>query len=377
MREWTTELLDEMARTGDPLAEEAVRQACFCGEVPGISTLFKSFAAEGACIAADAPQPFHEFVARTASLPQGIDLDAVERGAGVMLRNATLCALILLLKSLPAGYAAPRLSSVLNMTQNLEQRPYRRALGVLQMLVNISQPHAFQPGGPAIVTAQKLRLLHAGVRHVVGRHIPWFATRWGTPVSQLDMAFTIMTFSVHVIDGMAALGVRWPRQDAEDFFHFWRMYGELQGVRPEWMPATIEEGRAFCEAYAREFRSAGENPHGVALTRADLKMMKSLVPWPLRAIGLGGAPTAYLLRLLGREAAARVGVKRKVGHRWADWLALRLPPLWHRLWRTITPDGEVHEEISRYFFRTLIIHEFGREVTFTVPRNLSDLRRLA
>lgn len=376
MREWTTELLDEMAHTGDPQAEEAVRQACFCGDVPGISTLFKSFAAEGACIAADAPQPFHDFVIRTAALPTGIDLAQAERGAGVMLRNATLCALILLLKSLPAGYAAPRLSEVLNMTGNLQKRPYRRALGVLQMLVNISQPNAFEPGGPAIVTAQKLRLLHAGIRHVVGQHMPVFATRWGTPVSQLDMAFTIMTFSVHVIDGMKALGVHWPDADEEDFFHFWHMYGVLQGVRPEWMPATIDEGRDFCEAYAREFRSAKENPHGVALTRADLNMMKSLVPWPLRAIGLGGAPSAYMLRLLGKEAAARVGVKRKVRYRWADWLALQIPPLWHRLWRTITPDGEVHEEISRYFFRTLIIQEFGREVSFKVPRNLRDLRKL-
>lgn len=377
MREWTPEILDRMRHMGDPEAEQVVERAVAAGDLRRISEIFRSFAADDTGIPADAPPEFLRFVRDTRNLPSGADRARAGRGAQVMLCHATLCALALLLKSLPAGYAAPRLAIVLSMSKNLEQRPYRRALGVLQMLVNLSQPNAFTDGGRAVVTGQKLRLLHAGVRRIVRAQIPDFEARFGTPISQLDMVFTIMTFSVMVVDGVAALGVRWSEAEADDYFHLWQVYGELQGIRPEWMPRTLQEGRAFCEAYAREFRPAAENPDGVALTRADLRMMRDLIPKPMRALGLGSAPTVYLLRMLGEEAAARVGVKRTARHIWTEALALTVPVLWQRLWNNIAPEKEAHDRISRLFFRTLIVGAWGEEVRFMVPENLKDMRKLA
>jgi hypothetical protein len=54
---------------------------------------------------------------------------------------------VLLLKSLPEGYAAPNLSRVLAETGNMERRTYRRLLGVLQLLLNVSTPGGFRPEG--------------------------------------------------------------------------------------------------------------------------------------------------------------------------------------------------------------------------------------
>lgn len=374
---WTADRLDAMAHTGDPLADATLERACFQGDVSRISALFRSFAADDASIPPDAPAEFLAFVARTRELPPGVDTARVARGAAVMMEHATLVALVLLLKSLPFGYAAPRLADVLHMSHNLERRPYRRALGVLQMLVNIAQPGAFVNGGAAVVTAQKLRLLHAGVRHVVHGKLHGFGRRFGTPVSQLDMVFTTMTFSVSVVDGLAALGVPLTAREADDYFHLWQVYGELQGIRPEWMPVSLDDGRAFCEAYAREFKPADANPHGVALATADLVMMRGLIPFPLRLLGLGAAPTVYLLRLLGDEAAARVGVVRLPGHAWSEWLAMKLPVLWQRLWQAVLPEQEAHVRVANLFFRKLIVRAWGSEVIFSVPERLSDLRKLA
>lgn len=377
MREWTTEILDEMRRTGDAGADATLARAVELGDVRRISAVFGSFAADDSEIPRDAPPVFLEFVDATRGLPAGVDRERAARGGEVLLAHATLSALVLLLKSLPSGYGAPRLSTVLHMSHNLEKRPYRRALGVLQMLVNISRPGAFTDGGCAVVTAQKLRLLHAGVRRLVLQRIPGFAADFGTPISQLDMTFTTMTFSVMVIDGMAELGVVLSPQDAEDYFYLWQVYGQLQGIRAEWMPRSLAEGRAFCAAYAREFRNAADNPHGIALTRADLDMMKSLVPWPLRALGFGAAPTVYLLRLLGEEAAARVGVVKRPRHAVSDWLIMALPAFWNRLWNSLAPERKVHNAISSMFFRSLIVHAWGDEVRFGVPERLRDLRKLA
>lgn len=355
MREWTPEILDAMSHSGDPLADATLEHAAWQSNVTGMSAVFRSLAADDAAMVSDTPPELLDFLARTRELPPGIDCARVARGAHVMLELGTLCALVLLLKSLPSGYASPRLSTVLHMTQNLERRPYLRALRVLQMLVDISQTDAFTAGGAAVVTAQRLRLLHAGVRRAVRASIPGFESRFGTALSQLDMTFTTMTFSVHVIDGLAALGVPLSDKDAGDYFYLWQMYGELQGIRREWMPLSVEEGRAFCRAYAREFRSAAENPQGVALTSACLQMMKGLIPWPLRLLGLGIAPSVYLLRLLGEEAAARVGVV-PAGHRSREWLVMKLPLLWQRLWKTLMPEREAHHRLARLFFRSLIVH---------------------
>ena len=377
MREWTPELLAEMRRTGDPLADATLQRAMERRDVPSMNAIFRSFAADDVQVPADAPQEFLDFLRDTHQLPAGIDRARVARGARVMLEDATLCALALLLKSLPSGYAAPRLATVLHMSHNLERRPYRRALGVLQMLVNISRRGAFTEGGAAVVTGQKLRLLHAGVRHIVRTRIPDFEPRFGTPISQLDLTFTMLTFSLMVIEGLATLGIHWSEEQAGDYFHLWQAYGQLQGIRPEWMPRTLAEGRAFCAAYAREFGTAASNPSGVALTLADLDMMRRLVPWPLRLLGLGSAPKVYLLRMLGEEAAARVGVARGRSHFWVELLAMRLPVAWQHLWQALEPERKAHDRVARLFFRTLIVGAWGGEVRFSVPEDLRDLRKLA
>jgi hypothetical protein len=376
MPAWTPELLQAMRHTGDERADEALRTATAVhGDVARISQVFRSFAADEAELPADAPAELRDFVADTQALPSSLDPARAARGAEVMLDHATLVALVLLLKSLPSGYAAPRLATILHFTGNLEQRPYRRALGVLQMLVNLSRSGAFVPGGRALVTGQKLRLLHAGIRHLVRRHVPDFEARFGAPVSQLDMVYTTMTFSVKVIDGLATLGVPLTAQQQDDYFHLWHSYGLLQGIRPEWMPADVSEGRALCRAYDAELSEAATNPAGVALTAADLAMMRQLMPAPLRWLGLGSAPQVYLVALLGPADAARVGVAP--AHPLLEHLVLKLPRAWQRLWNATLPDHQVHADWSRRFFSVLIDRAWGGEVRFSVPEHLRDLRRLA
>ena len=79
---------------------------------------------------------------------------------------------VLLASSLPRGYAAPCLCEILGISRDLERHPFGRLMGVVQLLINISDAGAFQPNGRAIVTAQKLRLLHAGIRAIAGRYRP-------------------------------------------------------------------------------------------------------------------------------------------------------------------------------------------------------------
>lgn len=376
MSRWTPEVIRRMQELGDDEADDAYRDAMAHGDIPAINRLFGSFSAERQAIAGHAPQSFLDFVAKTSALPPGTDVERATRGGTVMLEHATLSSLALLLYSLPYGYGAPRLSKVLHLTQNLEKRTYLRTLGVLQMLVNISLPDAFAAGGAAVPTAQKLRLLHAGVRHVVRKELPDYERTFGTPLSQFDLVFTLMTFSVLVIDGVERLGVKWTGQQAADYFYLWQVYGHLIGVEPEFMPRTVEEGRDFCRAYELHFADAAQNDEGVRLTRADLRMMRDLMPWWLKWLGLRPAPKIYLIRMLGKEGARRVGVKGHPGSVLLQWIVLEFPALLQRVLRALPLEGGLHAWLSRMFFRGLIEAGRGGEVKFSVPTSLRDLRRL-
>jgi hypothetical protein len=65
------------------------------------------------------------------------------------------------------------------------------------------------------------------------------------------------------------------------------------------------------------------------------------------------------------------------GHAALAWLLPRLPLWWNRLWRTALPNPNAHAELSRLFFRMLIVDAWGDEVRFLLPEDLQDLRRLA
>lgn len=376
MSRWTPELLRRMQELGDDEADDAFAQALAHGDIATINRLFGSFSAERKAIHASAPPSFLEFVEKTSALPPGIDVARAARGGEVMLAHATLCSLALLLYSLPYGYAAPRLALLLDMTQNLEKRTYLRTLGVLQMLVNISLPDAFAREGAAVPTAQKLRLLHAGVRHVVRKEKPGYEAQFGTPLSQFDLVFTLMTFSVIVIDGVERLGVRWTEEEAGDYFYLWQMYGHLAGIEPEFMPRTVEEGREFCRAYEAQFTDAERNPAGVRLARADLKMMRQLMPKWLKWIGLRPAPKIYLIRMVGKEGAKRVGVKGHPGSVLLQWIVLVIPAFLQRFVGSLPLERGLHAWLSRLFFTGLIDAGRGGEVKFSVPTSLQDLRRL-
>ena len=376
MSRWTEEVLRQMRERGDNEADEALVQAMAHQDIPAINRLFGSFSAENKGIPANAPQSFLDFVARTSAPPPGLDIARATRGGEVMLEHATLCSLALLLYSLPYGYAAPRLANILDLTQNLEKRTYLRTLGVLQMLVNISAPGAFEPDGAALPTAQKLRLLHAGVRHVVRRKLPGYEAQFGTPLSQLDLVFTLMTFSVLVIVGVERLGVKWTQQQAADYFYLWQMYGQLAGIEPEFMPRSVEEGRDFCRAYAGEFADAADNEAGVRLTKADLKMLRQLMPTWLKCLGFRPAPKIYLIRMVGKEGALRVGVKGNPGSVLLQWIVLEFPAFLQRFLRSLPLERGLHTWLSRVFFTGLIDSGRGGEVKFSVPTSLQELRRL-
>ena len=229
---WTDAFLDTMSKQGDPLADDFLTRIMRDDEMANIRKVFAEMDSNNEIPPATTFPELSDFFAATNNLPLSVDLQRISHGEKVFQENAFTGALVLLTKSLPEGYAAPNLSIILNLSGNLRTHPYKRLLATLQTVVNVSTFHGFQNGGRAVITAQKLRLLHAGIRHLTRRYRPDFEPRYGIPVNQEDMLGTVMGFSYLVIEGMRTLKVGLTVQEEEDFLYLWRVFAADDGNPP-------------------------------------------------------------------------------------------------------------------------------------------------
>jgi hypothetical protein len=385
MSKWSDDgFLDTLRGLGDETADACALELVGRGNLAG---LFRHADSNTESATTDAPAPIASFFERTRALPPGVDLQRVARGESLFETHAFPMALVLLARSLPEGYAAPNLARVLSLSGDLDHHPYRRLMGVLQMVVNVTTVRGFEDGGKAVVTAQKLRLLHAGIRHIArsSAQMSDFEARYGVPVNLEDMLGTIMGLSYLVIDGLPKVEVRLTRTEAEDMYYLWTVFARMMGIHPpgkpdsdDFVPRNLTEATEFYAAYARRhYVNAARNPQGVELARQNLRMLEDLVPPALRAVGLGVVPRIYMYELIGAEGCQRVGVRPFAGHGLLRTLCL---DVCGALMRVLSQDNDSknpHDHWSRALFQHMIDKQYGGEVTFLYPTDLEDLRKLA
>lgn len=176
---WTDDFLDDLRQQGDVQADDCFA-ALYAGNATSATTLiFKQLRTDDASLPGNAPTALIEFFQKTGDLPTHANMSRINRGEIAFMTHAVPAALAMLAKSLPEGYAAPCLTKILALSGNLQSHPYKRLLGVLQLVVNVASCQGFTADGNAVVTAQKLRLLHAGIRHITRQRLPDYEEQYG------------------------------------------------------------------------------------------------------------------------------------------------------------------------------------------------------
>jgi hypothetical protein len=320
-----------------------------------------------------------KFIEATRTFPSWVDLARIQRGEDLFWRHAYSIALVLLNKSLPEGYAAPNLSIILNISGNLRTHTFKRLLATLQLVLNVSSVGGFTPGGRAVISAQKLRLLHAAIRHLARKTRPDFEHTYGVPVNQEDLIATITGFSYLVILGLRTMGAGLTPDEENDFYYTWRVFAALMGIHPPgdpnstaYLPDGIEDLGSFYAQYChRHYVPAVQNPNGVALAAANMHMLRSMIPRPLRFLGFGCVPRLAMYDLMGPEACARIGIAPLPGHPIIKWLLLHLHPF---VASKGSRNAGRHDRLARIIFQDMIKSAYGGEVTFTVPDSMGEWR---
>ncbi|MGA4844941.1 oxygenase MpaB family protein [Streptomyces sp. G5(2025)] len=277
-KHYTDAALDELRSQGDPLADETVAAMFERGEVRDFNTLMRFFSTAGHKLPDGLPESAASFLEATGMPPKWVDWDIMERARLFFMDNAPHINTGLSFAAMPATYAVPRVAKLLASTHSMDY-PSRRMANTGQFVTYLMQTNAFEEGSKFIPAAQKVRLLHAAVRHHLTESGRWDTAKDGLPLCQEDMIGGQICFSILVLDAMHRLGIHMSDEGAEAYYYAWRVVGSILGCDMEAAPDNLTEARAYADLYLA--RNLGPSEDGVRLNNQLMRMYEDVVPGTL------------------------------------------------------------------------------------------------
>ncbi|HWL85594.1 MAG TPA: oxygenase MpaB family protein [Polyangiaceae bacterium] len=273
----TDQELDVFRSQGDPLLDGLVASLSpgAVGEMLG--ALFRSDH-----IPTDDPR-FRALLDALSPIPL-VNSQLVEAGQRLFELYGPEVLLILGCYGLPAAYAAANGVQVIHRARRLEDDAKRRLCETAQMVINVMRPGGLTPDGIGYRSAIKVRIMHALIRHHVrtasasdSRSAPWSST-YGEPINQEDLAGTLLTFSLLVLDGLRKIGVNFSDEEEIGYLEAWHHVGLIVGVDPRLAPRTLDEAKSLATLIGR--RQFRPSPEGQRLTRELVRVTETLFPVP-------------------------------------------------------------------------------------------------
>ncbi|WP_020120375.1 oxygenase MpaB family protein [Streptomyces canus] len=270
--------MDALRQAGDDLADAVVAELFERGEVGRFNTLMRYVSTAGAPLPDGLPDVAREYLQATSVPPAWVDWGEMEKARLFFIDNNVHISTALSFASMPACYVVPHVAKLLSATHGLSY-PSKRMAETGQFTVYLMQPDAFEAGSRFIPAAQKVRLLHASIRHHLKREDRWDTAAMGTPICQEDMIGGQMFFSLLVLDSLHRLGIHMSVEGAEAYFYAWRVVGAILGIDQDAAPKTLEEARRFLDLYM--VRHMGPSEEGAHLTRQLIDLYEEVVPGTL------------------------------------------------------------------------------------------------
>jgi ER-bound oxygenase mpaB/B'/Rubber oxygenase, catalytic domain len=333
---WTDAYLDQMRTIGDPEADAIVHRVferrqfsalnAFVGSLSGSSDLPR-----------DLPPEIRDFVERTSARPTWVQDMHLRRSERFFTRHGLASMMALVCASLPECYTMRRGVRILALTRQLGAHIDRRLHQTALMVIAVMRPHGLDLGGPGVEQAQRVRLIHAAIRHLIllgkssedsATGLPlagaekaaspsiaaamnkagfkWSITDDGQPLNQEDLAFTLLTFSYILPLAMSRFGIPVTDDDHVDFLHTWNVVGAYLGIRRELMPETKADAAYLLEQIKR--RQWGASEDGAFLTDRLIGFLQENV---LRLHPLAPLAPVFVRAMVGDDTARVLGMNTR------------------------------------------------------------------
>jgi hypothetical protein len=343
---WTNEFLDQIRQTGDPLGDRTVAALFENGGLDSVNSLWNRLLKNEQIPPERLPREIQTYLQQSGGLPPWADPQLISEGEQFFINRGVFCLVSLLCGSLPECYVLRNEAAVLGTTRNLEQHAYRRIFETTQLIVAVMAPGGLERGGSGIVAAQKVRLMHSSIRHLilntprqpgltgppksfseaVQRMQPWDALKRGLPINQEDMAYTLLTFSYVILRAFRSMDIEVTADEAKAYLHSWNVVGYIMGVREDLLAHSLEEAELLFSKIKE--RQIGESDDGQALANALVDCTKKII-----AHETGGIldrsitkhfPSIMMRLLLDKRTVKILKIKRLTFFEWIILTLIRI-----------------------------------------------------
>jgi uncharacterized protein (DUF2236 family) len=353
-------LLNGMRQVGDPSADSVVYELARTQQIRSVSRTLRDLVENDQPVPADLPLSLARWLETSGEVPRWADHDRLERGCTAVVEHGPQVCVALATASLVYCYAGYPGVKALTFSRRLDHDAVRRVGETAQFVLAVMAPGSLHRGGRGIRKIQKVRLLHAAIRHLVTTSGRWDTAADGVPICQEDLAGTLMSFTWIVIDALRKLGVRVEDDEAEDYYYRWRVIGEMMGIAPAAIPVDLADARALTDEIAR--RNHRRSPEGIEMTRALFELHSASLP-----VGFAGAAPALTRFLLGDEVAALVELPRT---RWDTGLCWQagMGRALDRVQSARGPIGSLTKMVGAGMLNQRVVDMAGgRSASFSIP----------
>ncbi|TDV56500.1 oxygenase MpaB family protein [Actinophytocola oryzae] len=208
------------------------------GQVPAINTAMRSWVDNDDPLPGGLPATLAAYLQQVNRLPSWADRTKLRLAADFNRRKDTYLFMLYGLGSGIMSTVIPReAKSVYWSAGGADMQD--RAAKTFTFGYDLSDRNAFEPTGQFVVTANKTRLVHAAVRHLLPRSSHWQAVAdEQVPISNGDILVTFHSLGTFVHRKLIEWHVPMSAADEEAFLHSWQVAIHLLGVRDEFIPKT-------------------------------------------------------------------------------------------------------------------------------------------
>ncbi|MFJ8924407.1 hypothetical protein (DUF2236) [Streptomyces sp. LamerLS-316] len=208
------------------------------GHVPAINTAWASWVNNDDPLPGGLPADFTAYLGQVNRLPSWADPAKLTRAADFNRRRDTYLFMLYGLGSGIMSTVIPREAKSVYWSAGGAQMQ-DRAAKTFTFGYDLSQLKAFEPTGQFVVTANKTRVVHAAVRHLLPQSPHWRAVADETvPISAADILVTFHSLGTYVHRKLLDWKIPYPAADQEAFLHSWQVAVHLLGVPYEHIPKT-------------------------------------------------------------------------------------------------------------------------------------------
>jgi hypothetical protein len=369
---WTDKWLLEQRNQCDEYADSIVEGIMKEHGIEKMHKMFKNLIrnehVEYDCL----PPQIEEYFKLGLDLPDYADSKLMEAGEEVFRRHGPAMTMLLMYKSLPQSYACANGVQVLHATGRLTTQkglePFkRRLMETAQFVINVMSEGGLKPGGKGIVTALKVRLIHATIRQFLVDK-GWDTKTLGDPLNQEDKAGTLMAFSALVLEGLDKLNINLTSEEKEAFIHCWNVVGYFMGVKRELIPANAEEADELGNLIFNQQMKYSKQ--GEELTKALLEFLHSIMPGKH-----GHTPEIMMHYLLGHDVSAALGleIKPNLWELIVEWLLKNFFKHRDKQFKHIPDMVKLGDKLKMKLLQGSVLHwNEHKQVKFYIPPSLRD-----